>query len=42
MLENAIVSFWKPWETMPFRKLTMAFSSISPSQYSYFDVGTLF
>ena len=25
-----------------FHKLSVAFSSISPSQYGYFDVGTLF
>ena len=29
-------------EQCPSYKLTVAFSNISPSQYDYFDVGTLF
>ena len=35
-------SVWKGIAPHSFHKLTVTFSRISPSQYGYFDVGTLF
>jgi len=39
MLENATASLRKPWGTMSFRT---ELGRDGPSQYGYFDVGTLF
>ena len=39
MLENATVSSWRPWGTMPF---CTELSGVGPPHYDYFDVGTLF
>ena len=36
------VPHWKDIVPQGFHKLTVAFCSMSPSQYGYFDVGTLF